>query len=547
MGLSAEVKQKIERLEKDLFKSKHIQEVLLLITKGTSNKTGKDFFLNLVRLLASALGLRYAFVGKVTAQGANRIRTLAVWANGDYAENFEYDLGETPCANVLKGEFCLYDKNIQQRFPEDDLLVEMGIESYMGTPLFGSQGETIGVLVAMHDRAMEDISFMEPILTILAIRTVAEINRIHIEDKLSEERNLSNILLNNMPCAALLIQPETREIVVANEPAIKAGAVVGKQCFATWGKRNNSCPWCLAPELWATGETQKTEVEVLNTTWDTYWIPVADDLYLHYAFDITKLKLVERELQQAKKKLEARVKERTAELETTHKQLLHAEKLSALGKLAASISHEFNNPVFGIKMVLEDISEQPELKEKQKKSLSLAIKECRRISRLTKNLQVFYRPSSGLVTDVDIHQILEEVLQMCGKKLMLNDIKLTLDFAKEMPKIPIVEDQIKQVFLNIVTNAEEAMAKTAGNLTIQTRAKDDKVYIIFKDNGHGILSENIGKIFEPFFSTKGDVTGIGLGLSVSYGIIKKHKGKILVESVPNIGSSFTIELPRALK
>ena len=117
-----------------------------------------------------------------------------------------------------------------------------------------------------------------------------------VEEALREKTRLNQILLDAFPCIALLIRPHTREIVVSNEASVKVGAVPGKQCFATWGQREDPCPWCLAPALWATGEAQHIEVESLGVVWDIHWIPVGPDLYMHYAFDVTDRKKAEPEL-----------------------------------------------------------------------------------------------------------------------------------------------------------------------------------------------------------------------------------------------------------
>ncbi len=117
--------------------------------------------------------------------------------------------------------------------------------------------------------------------------------REHAEDALRENERLSHIILDNMPCVALLLRPGTREIIFSNQEAIKVGAVPGKQCFAGWGQRNSPCPWCLAPAVWTTGKAQHIEVEALGIVWDAHWIPISEDLYLHYAFDITEHKRAE--------------------------------------------------------------------------------------------------------------------------------------------------------------------------------------------------------------------------------------------------------------
>ncbi len=259
--------------------------------------------------------------------------------------------------------------------------------------------------------------------------------------------------------------------------------------------------------------------------------------------EIVERKRAELALQMAHDELEVRVVERTAQLKSANEQLLHAEKLSALGKLAASIAHEFNNPLYGIKMVLEQLTDNANLSEIDLKSVALAIKESDRISRLIRNLQDFYQPSSGEVISLDVHQAIEEVLEMSNKKLKTSGVRVIRNFAEDMPMISAVADQIKQVILNIITNAEEAMTPAGGQLEIQTKAMQNKVQLIFKDTGCGMDGKNIKKIFDPFFTTKKAVKGTGLGLSVSYVIIKKHGGNIFVESEPNKGSTFTIELP----
>ena len=121
-------------------------------------------------------------------------------------------------------------------------------------------------------------------------------DRKNAEESLKEKMHLNKILLDAMPCVALLIRPKTREIVLSNEAGRKAGAVPGTTCYEAWAQRDEPCPWCLAPEVWATGKPQRLEVKTFYITWDAYWRPIDEDLYLHYAFDITEKRKMEEKL-----------------------------------------------------------------------------------------------------------------------------------------------------------------------------------------------------------------------------------------------------------
>ena len=130
-------------------------------------------------------------------------------------------------------------------------------------------------------------------------------------EQLSEKNNLNQIILDNMPCVALLVRPSTREIVASNQAARKFGALPGTKCFATLGQRETPCPWCLAPTLWETGEPQHLEVETSGIFWDAHWVPIGPDLYMHYAFDITEHKQTEARLVE----MEQTVRQRAVELQ----------------------------------------------------------------------------------------------------------------------------------------------------------------------------------------------------------------------------------------
>jgi signal transduction histidine kinase len=233
------------------------------------------------------------------------------------------------------------------------------------------------------------------------------------------------------------------------------------------------------------------------------------------------------------------------ELESSHENLLHTDKLSSLGKLTGSIAHEFNNPIFGMKTLLEQVKEEATLDDNHAKFLSLSIKQCDRMADLVKKLQGFYRPSVSVKKPANIHHIIDSVLTLTHKKIQQRHIHLKKHLAYGLPDINCVGDQIQQVLLNIIQNAEESIPEKDhnGKITITTEREGAHIKIHIQDSGAGISEKVMSTIFDPFFTTKSAVTGTGLGLSVSYGIIKDHGGEILVDSKDGAGTTFTIVLP----
>lgn len=259
--------------------------------------------------------------------------------------------------------------------------------------------------------------------------------------------------------------------------------------------------------------------------------------------DITEKKKTEEELSLHRHHLEELVLQRTADLESTHLQLLHAEKLSATGKMAASMAHEFNNPIFSIRNVLEKIMRRVQMDDNNKRFVKLAIQECDRVTMLIRKVLDFHSPSTDEKEWMDVHESIDDMILLIQKKFSMRDIRLVKEYGADMPRIEVVPDQFMQVVLNILQNAEEAIPEGGGRITITTSATNGEAQIKIKDTGTGISSQVMKNIFDPFFTTKPSVKGAGLGLSVTYGIIKKHKGEILVDSLPGRGATFTVCLP----
>jgi PAS domain S-box-containing protein len=259
--------------------------------------------------------------------------------------------------------------------------------------------------------------------------------------------------------------------------------------------------------------------------------------------DITERKRIEKQILTMNDDLERKVELRTQELQETQKQLLQTEKLSAIGQLSASIAHEFNNPLQSIHTILKGLKKRAILEEEDRALLNAAISESDRMKNLIQSLREFNRPSSGRQVSMDLHKCIDLTLLLHRSALGKKRISVVLNYAERLPQILAVPDQIKQVILNLFSNAADACQQSGGVITISTRQESEKVAIAIKDTGVGIKPEQMGHIYRPFYTTKGEVKGTGLGLSVSYGIIKKHQGEIRVESQPGEGTTFTVLLP----
>ena len=241
--------------------------------------------------------------------------------------------------------------------------------------------------------------------------------------------------------------------------------------------------------------------------------------------------------------LEEKVKEKTQELEAAQDQLVQSEKLTSLGKLAAGIAHEINNPLTSILLNSHLIAEKLQESNGFKEKLGLIIEETTRCSRIVKGLLEFARQTPPEKKLVDINDVIEKTLLLFESQVLVHNVTVKQNLNKDLPHIMIDDNKIKQVFTNLILNALDAMP-TGGTLSMSSRISSDKRYIqiIIQDTGCGIPKEHIGKIFDPFFTTK-RMKGTGLGLSVSYGILQQHNGSIDVQSEVGKGTIMIINLP----
>ncbi|HSM51034.1 MAG TPA: ATP-binding protein, partial [Thermoanaerobaculia bacterium] len=257
------------------------------------------------------------------------------------------------------------------------------------------------------------------------------------------------------------------------------------------------------------------------------------------------------ELEDWGRTLEQRVDAKSAELAQAHQQMIQVEKMASLGKLAAIVAHELNNPLAGVatyaKLLQRRVAEVQAAPAADGESdfpriLHLIETEALRCGNIVKNLLLFSRTPTAVMADAELGPIVERVAMLVQHQADLREIELVRDLPAGLPLLTCDAAQIQQMLLALVMNALEATPQ-GGRVAIAARTRDRRMHLTVSDTGRGIPPEALPQIFEPFFTTQEAGAGVGLGLAVVYGIVERHGGHVSVASEPGGGTTFTVDLP----
>ena len=227
-------------------------------------------------------------------------------------------------------------------------------------------------------------------------------------------------------------------------------------------------------------------------------------------------------------------------------QLIQSEKMSAIGQLVSGVAHELNNPLAGISAFAQLLLTEKRFPPDQRTAAEMIYAEARRASRIVQNLLTFARQHKPERTPTSVNQVLDDTLELRGYELRVRGIEVVRDYDEQTPETMADAHQLQQVFLNLVTNAEQAMEKSpreSQRLIVRTRRTGAVIRMEVEDTGPGIPPNLLERIFNPFFTTKPTGSGTGLGLSISLGIVREHDGRIWAENAPQGGARFVVEVP----
>jgi two-component system NtrC family sensor kinase len=388
------------------------------------------------------------------------------------------------------------------------------------SPLYSAEGKLIGALGVGRD--------------------VTE--RKHMEEALKESERNYRILFESSIDGMFVIDGKTMEILFANQTMAKisgfdsAQDLVGLNVFELVAPEERKRAFKLVKEDVFEKDLHRIhEYRAFTKDGREKWVSVVSTRIeyqgrmaaLVSVRDITELKRAEEE----KKKLED--------------QIQLAGRLAAVGELAAGIAHELNNPLAAIKGFAQLLAGREGLDESIKKDLQSIYLESQRASKITQNLLSFARRHEPEKRLISINEALEKTLELASHQLKVNNIELVTELAPDLPRTMADFHQMQEVFVNIITNAEQAMVEAhgKGRLIIRTKKVGGMVQITFTDDGPGISEENLKRIFDPFFTTKEVGKGTGLGLSICYGLVEAHGGRIYVKSKVGNGATFVVEIP----
>jgi PAS domain S-box-containing protein len=558
----------IIHIARDITDRKRSELAISSIREGTSRVTGEAFFPLLVTHLAKALDVEYALVGEIEGEDAERVMTLAFSAGGIIQANCGYTLAGSPSENVAGQSLCTYERGIQALFPNDPDLAHMAAESYSGVPLIDSGGRTIGVLAVISKRPLADRRLTETLLSIFAARATAELERVRAEKGFRESETRFSQIFSQADDGIVLFNLDNLGGVAANPAALQLFGLT-PEAFSRSGMqelldrsgvheliRRYNHTESVKASVYLRSKGKRTDGSEFDASLRCQVMNLKNDCVLFCSIrDISKKLRLEQEVR------------------TAHAKLIQADKMTSLGLLVSGVAHEINNPNQCIAIngrLLSNLWQQvvPILEETWKREGELVldgnpfpvIREIaprlfegivdgsKRITTIVDNMKDFMRADKMEARELfDVSLSVRKALGIVDHHVHRYTRNFRVDCREALPQVLGSSRQIEQVLINLIMNALQALPDRQCALAVETDCDQalQEVVIRVIDEGRGMSSEVLQRLTEPFFTTKENEGGTGLGLYISSSIVKNHGGSLEFCSEPGRGTVATITLPVA--
>ncbi|MEE8613072.1 MAG: ATP-binding protein, partial [Nitrospirales bacterium] len=500
------------------------------------------FFQSLVKDLSKALDVEYAFLAEFVDSEQTQVQTVAVWAKGHITENFLWKVADTPGARLRKTKVACWESNIQQHYPQDPLLTQWEVNSFIGSPLVNWAGQVIGIIVAMDRRPLRNLQLAQSILGVFAVRAASELERKGAEEALRENEERFRAIAEN--AYDLILETSLDGSVVYSSPS----------CREVLGYSLEELGQCNLLNLVHPDDRPAFEWEFESK------VQSLEDWHMVYRFrhQSGEWRWFESHMKPFRTttgEIVAVVVSRDiTERRRYDEERLRATKLESVGILAGGIAHDFNNILtaifanIGLAKMLSaknSVTPDPAIAER----LNAAERACLRARDLTKQLLTFAKGGAPVKNPASIGRFINET---AGFALRGSNVRCDLHLPDDLWPVEVDEGQMSQVIQNLVINADHAMPEggvlhihASNTLVDPSQGLPIKagryVKVSIEDQGKGIPQEHLPKIFDPYFTTK--QKGSGLGLATTYSIVNRHGGHITVTSELGVGTTFTFFLP----
>ncbi len=494
------------------------------LVKGVSGQVGEEFFRSLTRHLAQVSQADYALVGEL-ADDPEKVRTVAVFARGEFQENFTYSLRGTPCQEVIAGELCSFPRDVQTLFPQDLMLREMGVESYIGIPLMNSGRQPLGLLVVMASGPQRESGFVVSLLQIFASRAAAELERLRAEEALRNQFAQISTIFDSINAVVYVADLETNALLFLNRfgEELFGPHWKGKSCFQVLqADQSEPCTFCTSAKLGRPEDALPACIWEFQNTRNQRWFQCIDKairwpdgraVRLEIAIDITERKEMER---------------------------LKDELLSA-------VSHEMRTPLTAILGFSEYMLENEVPLEEQQGHIETLYREAERLNALIGNFlqlqRLKARKEKYFLQELAVRNLIESAADPF--RLASTKHRILIDCPPSLPPVDADEDAMRQVLENLLSNALKY--SPAGVITVAACQQENELLLSVRDQGIGIPPGELERIFERFYrvdnTDRRGIGGTGLGLALVKEIVRAHGGRVWAESHPGKGSTFFVALP----